>query len=71
MPPIRTLAQRTATARRTLQALGRRRRQLKRDEEKWREDAAKALRGADGLIQKTEAAEILGIDRTTVYEILG
>lgn len=71
MTPSRTLAQRTAAARKALRDLGRQRKQMRRDEEKWRKDTAKALKSADGLVPKTEAAKILGVDRTTVYEILG
>lgn len=72
MPQSRTLAQRAASAKQSLTALGRRRAQLDADEEQWKKDARDTIaKAASAGVPKTEVAKMLGVHRTTVYELLG
>lgn len=59
-----------AAARRRLRALGRRRKRLRKSEERLAEDTAKELRETRGVVPVSEAAELVGVHRTTAHDYL-
>lgn len=61
----------TADIKAKLKSLGERRRKLKAREEDLTDDVEAALREAYGHVTVTEAADLLGIHRTTVYRVYG
>lgn len=61
----------SADIRAILKALGERRSNLKLDGDDLTEEMAAALREAQGQVSVTEAADLLGVHRTTVYRLYG
>lgn len=59
-----------AAARKRLRALGRRRERLRKREERLAEDTATELRETRGLVPVTEAANLVGVHRTTAHDYL-
>lgn len=57
-------------ARSRLRALGRRRKRLRRSEERLAQDTAKELREVRGVLPVSEAAELAGVHRTTAHDYL-
>lgn len=55
--------------RRKLRNIGQRRKRLRGEEEKLHRDTIKGLELALGVIPTTEAAELVGLNRSTVYEV--
>lgn len=65
-----TMASRTKPdIRDELRALGERRKQRAADDKAMAEEVEAALRRAYGKISVTEAAELVGLHRTTVYRV--
>lgn len=58
-----------AEARAKLKALGERRAELNCDEEKLMKEVEEVLGAAYGVVTVTEAANLLGMHRTTVYRV--
>lgn len=52
-----------------LRALGERRKVVAKDESKLASDVERVLRRAYGKVPVSEAADLLGIHRTTVYRV--
>lgn len=57
-------------ARKRLRALGRRRKRLRKSEERLAKDTAAELRETRDLLPVTEAAELVGVHRTTAHDYL-
>lgn len=57
--------------RRQLKSLGQRRQANKTKASMLQDETAEALRSARGVIPVSEAAKLLGITRSTVYEVYG
>jgi DNA invertase Pin-like site-specific DNA recombinase len=55
--------------RKKLDALGRRRARIDRDERELMEDTEALLREADGVVPVAEQARRLGVHRTTIYRV--
>jgi DNA invertase Pin-like site-specific DNA recombinase len=58
-----------AKVRQELRRLGSRRQRQRDAEEKLHADTVKALKDAEGVVPTTEAAELIGLNRSTVYEV--
>lgn len=56
-------------AREALEDLGRRRRDLREQEDTLREDTEKVLRASRGHVTVKEACKLAGLNRSTVYEL--
>lgn len=52
-----------------LRTLGERRKQMKADEDELSTEVEEALREAYGHVSVTEAADLLGMHRTTIYRV--
>lgn len=63
------MAMDAAEARAKLKALGERRAELNCDEEKLMKEVEEVLGKAYGVVTVTEAANLLGMHRTTVYRV--
>lgn len=55
--------------RRRLKRVGSKRARLQRQSEALQRDTIEALELADGVIPTTEAADLIGLSRSTVYEV--
>ena len=58
-----------AQVRQALRRLGVRRDRLRKEEKALHKDTKAALKQANGVIPVSEAAELLGLNRSTVYEV--
>lgn len=55
--------------RQKLKRLGTRREKVQRQSDQLQRDTIEALKLADGVISTTEAAKLIGLSRSTVYEV--
>lgn len=58
-----------AKVRQKLRQIGTRRGRMDSQRKSLHEDTIKALKDAKGVIPTTEAAELVGLNRSTVYEV--